>query len=298
MTPLFTLGIFTLTVAFPFFLLVMYRLLVIVLCCLFGEPVNGIVVSKQRNAFSSCYACHSAHRMQTPSNTNIELLIAFRRQDQSDYHVTMVEMPSSSYHSWARGTNVTVNTCQGCCCFLRAEPRLTCKRCCITLFWDRFLDFGCLVVVLGGCACLTLSATTGEEAAFGILAVVPIVTVLFLVVCCYCNVCFLRKNKYPQHLEEVIATDRETLLREALISEGPHLFTPPSTTSTDSSVESITLQEQEECTTVQGVELVPRSAKEQTSGRSSPRTQFTDVEPRGFNDTESKEQTADLESFE
>ena len=116
-----------------------------------------------------------------------------------------------------------VQYCRMCCC-LRAQPTLTptlmCKRCCVTLACDRFCDLFLTSVVCGGCICVWYSINVMNEAAqLGVLSVIPVLTCLCLGFCCGCNICFLRKNTYSQHLAEVIATDCDTLL-DAFVEQG------------------------------------------------------------------------------
>ena len=213
-TPLFTLGLCLLTVTVPFLILSLYRILVVVVCFLCGTTVDGVVISKQKNAVSSCLSLHSTHKMmeKRESNySNIEVWIAYS-VGNFNWQVTMVEMSASSYISFPRGKKVNVRYCRVGNCCLRAEPRLTCQRFCGTLVWDRLLDIFLIACVVGGCACCWLSVQTGEDAKLGILAVIPVLTCLCLTCCCHFNLCFLRRNPYKQHVKEVLECDSETLI--------------------------------------------------------------------------------------
>lgn len=151
--------------------------------------------------------------MQVSNDHNIEVWIVYRNGNQFDWHVTMVEMPASTYNMWSRGEKVEIKYCRTSCC-VRAEPKFTCRRFCITLIRDRLIDTFLLICIIGGIICICTSLETGEEAELLTLIVIPILTCLCISCCCLCNLGFLRNNKYSQHLAEVIATDRESLLEK------------------------------------------------------------------------------------
>ena len=212
-TPLFTLGLCLLTVTIPFVILSLYRIIVVVVCFLCGTAVDGVVISKQKNAISSCLSLHSTHKLmeKRESNySNIEVWIAYS-VGNFNWQVTMVEMSASSYISFPRGKKVKVKYCRTCCC-LRAEPRLTCQRFCGTLVWDRLLDIFLIACVVGGCACCWLSVQTGEDAKLHLLLIPICLTCCCLTCCCHFNLCFLRRNPYKQHVKEVLECDSEPLI--------------------------------------------------------------------------------------
>ena len=215
--PLFTLSTVLLTLSFPCFLLALYRLIIIIICSCCGTNIQGIVVSKQTNAITSCFWCHSTHKMMLHPNstTNIEVWIAYH-QGNYDWHMTMVEMPHSTYIAWPRGTKVRLRFCKTRCCY-RAEPILTCHRCCCVLAWDRAIDVLLLLCNAVGVFCfyyaLALQQSHDLEC-IGCIAIPISGAALFLTCCCYFNCCFLRKNPYPQHVEEVVSYRCESLLQD------------------------------------------------------------------------------------
>lgn len=246
---LFALGTVLLTVTVPFFVLAMYRLLVFLALSLCGTTITGTVVSRQPSMVHSCLHRNSTHRMDS-NNQNIEVWVVYRHGFQFQPQTAMFEVPSSRYQAYPRGKQMQVQYCRMCCC-LRAQPTLpptlTCRRCCVTLACDRFLDLFLVAVVGGGCICVWYGRRGAAE--LGVLSVIPVLTCLCLGFCCGCNICFLRKNTYPQHLAEVIATDCDTLL-DAFVEQG----------ESESDFQDLEQMEQK-CRSSRSVELVMMSSE-------------------------------------
>ena len=269
---LYNLSITILSLVLPFFILSIYRLLVIIICSCCGAPIQGVVVSIQRNSLSSCYYCHSTHKMMLhPNNTtNIELWIAFHR-GKFNYNMTMVEMPFSSYDLYPRGKKVNLRFCRifnGKC--YRAETNFTCQRFCKTLIRDRVIDFVLLLLFTGGIAgiyssieqvqlnaaeliattinmtlnetiTLTVATATTTNTMLGIIAVPVVLSIVFVVCCCCFNCCFLRMNPYPQHIEESL----KSMLLKKSVPKVPTLRQQMSAEVTDLTARDMCNREQE-----------------------------------------------------